>query len=33
VLLDIFSKAKKFPGEPQYRSVEVEVGLDMLLEA
>jgi hypothetical protein len=33
VLLDIFSEAKKFPGEPQYRSVEVEVGLDMLLEA
>jgi hypothetical protein len=28
-VLDIFRKAKKFPGEPQYRSVEVEVGLDM----
>jgi len=28
-VLEIFRKAKKFPGEPQYRSVEVEVGLDM----
>jgi hypothetical protein len=28
-VLDIFRKAKRFPGEPQYRSVEVEVGLDM----
>jgi hypothetical protein len=32
VLLDIFGKAKKFPGEPQYRSVEVEVGFDILSE-
>jgi hypothetical protein len=30
-LLQIFCTSKKFPGEPQYRSVEVEVGLDMLL--
>lgn len=28
-VLAIFRKAKKFPGEPQYRSVEVEVGLDV----
>ncbi|KAF2818982.1 hypothetical protein CC86DRAFT_413360 [Ophiobolus disseminans] len=28
-VLEIFCRAKKFPGEPQYRSVEVEVGLDM----
>lgn len=27
-VLQIFRRAKKFPGEPQYRSVEVEVGLD-----
>ncbi|KAF2026177.1 hypothetical protein EK21DRAFT_39146, partial [Setomelanomma holmii] len=27
-VLEIFRKAKKFPGVPQYRSVEVEVGLD-----
>jgi hypothetical protein len=33
LLLDIFRKAKKFPGKPQYRSVEIEVGLDMPLEA
>jgi hypothetical protein len=33
LLLDIFRKAKKFPGKPQYRSVEVEVGPDMPLEA
>jgi hypothetical protein len=28
-VLRSFRKAKKFPGEPQYRSVEVEVGLDV----
>jgi hypothetical protein len=32
-VLGIFRKARKFPGEPQYRSVEVEVGLDMPLES
>jgi hypothetical protein len=31
-VLEIFQKAKKFPGEPQYRSVEVEVGLDMSVD-
>jgi hypothetical protein len=30
-VLGIFRKAKRFPGEPQYRSVEVEVGLEMPL--
>jgi hypothetical protein len=29
ILLNTFRKAKKFPGGPHYRSVEVEVGLDM----
>jgi hypothetical protein len=28
-LIEIFRTAKKFPGKPQYRSVEVELGLDM----
>jgi hypothetical protein len=28
-VLRTFRKAKKFPGEPQYRSVEVEVGFDV----
>lgn len=27
-VLNSFNKARKFPGDPQYRSVEVEVGLD-----
>jgi hypothetical protein len=31
-VLQIFRISKKFPGEPQYRSVEVEVGLDMPLD-
>jgi hypothetical protein len=31
-VLDIFRKSKSFPGEPQYHSVEVEVGLDMPLD-
>jgi hypothetical protein len=28
-VLGIIQKAKKFPGPPEYRSVEVEVGLDL----
>lgn len=28
-VLEIFRSAKEFPGEPGYRSVEVEVGLDL----
>lgn len=28
-VLEIFRQAKRFPGEPQYRSIEVEVGLDI----
>lgn len=28
-ILDILQKARRFPGEPQHRSIEVEVGLDM----
>jgi hypothetical protein len=31
-VLDIFQKAKRFPGEPQYHLVKVEVGLDMPLD-
>jgi hypothetical protein len=31
-VLDYFQKAEKFPGEPQYHSVEVEVGLDLPVE-
>jgi hypothetical protein len=31
-LIAIFRRAKKFPGKPQYRSVEVEVGFDMPIE-
>jgi hypothetical protein len=31
-VLGFFQRAKKFPGEPQYHSVEVEVGLDMLVD-
>ncbi|KAH7077600.1 hypothetical protein BKA63DRAFT_489165 [Paraphoma chrysanthemicola] len=29
-IVEILQKAKKFPGEPRYRSLEVEVGLDFL---
>jgi hypothetical protein len=31
-LLAIFRNAKKFPGKPQYRSIEVEVGFEVPLE-
>lgn len=31
-VLEVFRKAKTYPGEPQYHSVEVEVGLDMPLD-
>jgi hypothetical protein len=31
-VLGYFQKAEKFPGEPQYHSVEVEVGLDLPVE-